>query len=320
MSTKYIVCLAGMSAVLSLGCGQREERGGGHRDHGEHETSQEDRHERIVRISQEQQRFAGLKLAAPTRRGFASSIDAVGKFISDPPAVTHVLARKKSAVLDIAVSLGDFVEKESVLARLGSSNGSESQEITAPIAGLVVGRFAAAGETVGAGEAVLSIADISAMPCVLDVPEKESGRLRKGQIVHVRVPAYPDLRFSGRITYIAPRVDEETRSVKVRVEVPNPSGKLKFGMLASGAIVTATRKTLSVPEKAIQRLDGLPAVFVARNNEEFEPRKVVVGESQDGWVEILSGLDSKDKVVSDGSFLVKSEFLKESLSGDGHGH
>ncbi|MEJ2110934.1 MAG: efflux RND transporter periplasmic adaptor subunit, partial [Acidobacteriota bacterium] len=136
--------------------------------------------------------------------------------------------------------------------------------------------------------------------------------VKTGKKVYVRVSSYPEKVFQGTITYVADTLEPKTRTAKVRCEVDNRNGLLKLEMFATVEIpVDRTQAVLAVPDSAIQRLEGSPVVFVRASEEEFQMREVETGISSGGYTEIRSGVRAGDALVSRGSFIVKSAFLKD---------
>jgi multidrug efflux pump subunit AcrA (membrane-fusion protein) len=130
----------------------------------------------------------------------------------------------------------------------------------------------------------------------------------------VQVRAYPGREFNGRILKLGEALDKETRTLQVRVAIPNPQGLLKPEMYATAAFQQRTRRpALFVPEEAVQDINGVPAVFVRRSPTEFESRAVQTGQRTNGEVEIQDGLKPQELVVVKGSFMLKSELLKNSI-------
>jgi len=132
------------------------------------------------------------------------------------------------------------------------------------------------------------------------------------------VEEYPDETFRATIGYVGDVVDPQTRTTKVRVEIPNPQRKLKPGMFATVRLrVQAAPRPVSVfaiPSSAIQQVDGQPVVFVKKDSTTFERQKVKLGVTMGDLVEVAEGLKGDEEVVTAGSFALKSELLKERIS------
>lgn len=190
--------------------------------------------------------------------------------------------------------------------------------VRAPIAGVIITREGAPGEVVGPEKALLSIADLSKVWTLVDIYEKDLAHVRRGAPVEIKVDTYPDETFRGTIGYVGDIVDPQTRTAKVRVEIPNPQRKLKPGMFATVRLrVQAAPGSVSVfaiPSSAIQQVDGQPVVFVKKDSTTFERRGVKLGLTMGDLVEVAEGLKGDEEVVTTGSFTVKSELLKERIS------
>ena len=129
--------------------------------------------------------------------------------------------------------------------------------------------------------------------------------------VRIEVRAFPDNLFAGRILKLGEGLDPATRTLQIRIEVPNPQGLLKAEMYATAKVQQSGRRAaLVVPEEAIQEIDGVSMVFVQHSENEFRVRTVEPGEHASGGIEILQGLQRGEPVVVKGSFALKSELLK----------
>jgi cobalt-zinc-cadmium efflux system membrane fusion protein len=176
--------------------------------------------------------------------------------------------------------------------------------LTSPIAGIVVERNATIGATVGSDANLFKIIDLSRVWIDANVFEKDLERVRRGQEVKVSVTAFPESSFSGRVILVSSVVDPETRSVKVRTEVPNPDGRLKPDMFANVQIVTDMhRASISIPQSAVLNDDGKTVVFVA-DGSTYKKRVVITGIQSSDRIEIRDGLNAGDKVVVKGNYLL----------------
>jgi cobalt-zinc-cadmium efflux system membrane fusion protein len=193
--------------------------------------------------------------------------------------------------------------------------------VTSPISGSVIERTATQGEVVSPEKPLFTVADLSKLWVVIDIYEKDLGRLRAGTAVKVRTTAYPDRNFKGIISYIGDLMDETTRTVKARVVVENAGRLLKPGMFATVLIEAAggTERLIAVPEEAVF-LDGSKNyVFIQTAPEEFEMREVAVGRTLGKRLEVIQGLSKGEPVAVKGAFILKSELKKGELV-DEHGH
>ncbi|MCL4470244.1 MAG: efflux RND transporter periplasmic adaptor subunit [Gammaproteobacteria bacterium] len=186
--------------------------------------------------------------------------------------------------------------------------------LVAPFAGTIIEKKAVLGELAAPDQSLFTVADLSVLWIETDLFEKDLGKVRVGAQAAVTVSAYPGEIFKGRLTYISSTMNKETRTVKARVEVPNPDGRLKPEMFASAAINTTgtSAKALIVPEEAVLLLQGQPTVFVAESGG-FEPRAVEVGERAQGYVVLKSGVAAGESVVVSGAYALKARLLKSQI-------
>ena len=189
--------------------------------------------------------------------------------------------------------------------------------IRAPFAGSIVAGRASVGAYVGRGSELFEVADLGTVWAVVDIFEKDLPLVRPGCRAEARVQAYPNQLFSGKLAVLGDVVNEATKTIKARVEIPNEEKKLKPGMFAEVNLVgIATTKALVVPHQAVRSIEGKTVVFVSGPGDDFEPREVKVGKILDGWAEILEGLEEGEVVATEGSFSLKAETLKKTLGGE----
>jgi cobalt-zinc-cadmium efflux system membrane fusion protein len=210
------------------------------------------------------------------------------------------------------------IEKFDTRSEKQHSDSAPRTILRSPFDGSVIKSEVAEGETVDTGRELFTIADLSTVWVQGDVYEKDIASIRQGQTVQVVVSAYPDMTFTGRITYLSDVLDPTTRTAKVRCEVANPRGLLKLEMLATIRVSTGARKdALMIPAAAVQYVDNESVVFVKIDEGKFERRKVALGTQTDGWTEVRSGLKEGEKIVAQGAFMLKSQ-LKKDQFGEHH--
>jgi cobalt-zinc-cadmium efflux system membrane fusion protein len=189
--------------------------------------------------------------------------------------------------------------------------------LEAPHAGIVIRRLVTPGTVLQPGAEAFTVSNLSILWMIAAVSEEDLRGLRAGMPVTVRVRAYPDTAFPGVITQLGPELDPVTRTLKVRVTVPNADDRLKPEMYATAQIDRGTsRKALFVPEVSVQDLNGNPVVFVRHGDADFEARPVRTEAKHDDEVEIAQGLSPGEVVTVNGSFILKSQLLRRSLAGD----
>jgi RND family efflux transporter MFP subunit len=186
--------------------------------------------------------------------------------------------------------------------------------VPAPVSGTVTSRTANAGEVVEANKELMRITDLSNVWVIAQVYERDLGRFRVGGGASVTSEAFPNRLFRGNVAYIDPQLDETTRTAKVRIELPNPDRDLKIGMyvrVAFAATGTSERTVPVVPTAAVQNIDGGQTVFVTTSDPNvFVLRPVRLGAESDGLYQVLEGLTVGDKIVVNGSFALRAEWLK----------
>ncbi len=184
--------------------------------------------------------------------------------------------------------------------------------VRSPIGGVITEKQAIVGELADPSKNLYTVADLSSVWVMVDINEKDLAKVRKGQDAIVKVGAFPDLNFPGRISHIADVVDDATRTVKARIEVQNTGRKLKPEMFASVelALPADAPPVLAVPEDALQDMEGRKVVFVTANGTEFEPRPLELGRASGGQVEVTGGLREGERYAVKGGFLLKSELKK----------
>jgi RND family efflux transporter MFP subunit len=185
--------------------------------------------------------------------------------------------------------------------------------LPAPIDGVITSRSANLGQVVGMGQELFVVTDLSEVWVVGDLYEQDFQNVHVGSEAVLTMPAYPNLTLRGQVSYIDPRVDPMTRTAKVRVEVPNPDGRLRLGMYLTMLFTgRGAERMLVVPSAAVQMIGDRYVVFVPANDEEgkFVQRTVQVGQTFGESCAILSGLSPGEEVVIRGSFFLRAESLR----------
>jgi cobalt-zinc-cadmium efflux system membrane fusion protein len=188
--------------------------------------------------------------------------------------------------------------------------------VTAPFAGTVVEKKAVIGELAQPDKPLFAVADLSRVWIETNLFEKDLASVKPGAQATVTVAAYGADTFRGKVTYVSSVMDKETRTVRARVEVPNPDGRLKLGMFASAAILTTgSQKSLMLPDEAVVLVQGQSSVFVKRGDG-YDMRAVDIGAKRQGHVEIKGGVKAGETVVTAGAYALKAKLLKSQISAD----
>ena len=196
--------------------------------------------------------------------------------------------------------------------------------LRAPVSGTVTERLVNAGAGVEAGRALFTISNLSTVWVIANVPEAQVGAVRVGTPAEVRSAALGTDAVSGRVGYVNPQLNEETRTAQVRIEVSNPGGRLSAGMFVEVGFQTGTGSAageeLMVRDEAVQRVGDRTVVFVPKEDEpgHFEVRDVELGGEADGYRKVLRGLSLGDRVVTKGSFTLKAQMMKGEMGGHDH--
>jgi Cu(I)/Ag(I) efflux system membrane fusion protein len=194
-------------------------------------------------------------------------------------------------------------------------------EWTAPRDGIVLERNVTEGMRAQPGDVLFRIADHSVVWAIVDVAERDLGSVAVGQRTIVRARSFPGREFSGKINVIYPQITKETRTARVRVELPNPGLLLIHDMYVDAEIETGSAESvLAIPESAVLDSGSRQAVLVDKGEGRFEPREVKLGHRGEGFVEVREGLAEDDPVVTSANFLIDAESnLKAALKGFAEG-
>jgi cobalt-zinc-cadmium efflux system membrane fusion protein len=198
---------------------------------------------------------------------------------------------------------------------IGSEHTINSKvAVRAPFSGTVVERHATLGEVIEPAVKLFTLADLSQLWVIADVPEKNTRLIKAGLPVEIKVSPYPNETFKGIITYVGAQIDPSTRTVKSRAEVDNPLGQLKPEMFATISITTEIiPDVLAIPAEAVQTDMNKKIVFIDKGNGGYEIREVSLSRHVNGFYQVEDGLKVGEKIVTEGSFLLKSESQKSEL-------
>jgi cobalt-zinc-cadmium efflux system membrane fusion protein len=195
-------------------------------------------------------------------------------------------------------------------------------QLHAPMSGIIVERFINAGAGVEAGKPIFTVADASSVWIIANVPESQVNAVRTGMDALIAPLAGSTESIKGVINYIDPRMNEDTRSARVRIEVQNSNQLLKLGMFAQVTIPIESqapgKAQILIPADAVQQLPDRTIVFVPEDKEpgHFHVKEVDVGKEADGFRLVKAGLSAGDIVVTKGGFALKSKLLKAQFGGD----
>lgn len=224
--------------------------------------------------------------------GPSEALDRAGQLVA--------AARTRLAYWDIPTEhLRELEERGTILRTL---------PVHSPARGYVVEKHVVAGSHVQSGQLLYRLADLDRVWVLADVYEYELPRVALGQPAEVTLAYLPGATFRGRVTYIYPYLEPKERTVKVRIELPNPGHRLKAEMYADVLLRGEGREeALVVPESAVLDSGARQVVFVALGEGRFEPREVQLGTRFEGFYQVLSGLAEGERIVTSANFLLDSE-------------
>lgn len=189
--------------------------------------------------------------------------------------------------------------------------------VVAPRSGVVLHRGIAVGTAVDPSTELLTVADLSTVWVLAEVPESEAASVRVGQGAELAFEAAGDAPIRAPVAFVYPTLDERTRTLRVRFEVPNPAGALRPGMYGTAALAVGSRRALVVPRDAVVDTGASTHVFVAEGDGRFTPRAVALGARFGDRTEVREGLTEGEPVVASGVFLLDSESRLRATSGSG---
>ena len=212
------------------------------------------------------------------------------------------------------------ISEAQIKALAQSSETKRTLTFRSPVAGIITEKKALQGMRFMPGEELYQVADLSSVWVVADVFEQDIGLVKTGATTKVRINAYPDKTFEGKVSYVYPTLNEMTRTVPVRVELPNPGLLLKPAMFAQVELpVSAKGAVVTVPVSAVIDSGTRQIVLLQKGEGRFEPREVKVGARSDANIEIIDGVKEGEQVVIAANFLIDAESnLKAAVGGFGH--
>jgi Cu(I)/Ag(I) efflux system membrane fusion protein len=206
------------------------------------------------------------------------------------------------------------------IRRLDTATAPYSElTIHSPFTGYVLAKGVVEGQYIGPSQSLFSIADLNNIWVLADVYEQDITAVKSGQKASMTLASFPGETFDGTVSYVYPTVSDQTRTLKVRLQFPNPGAKLKPGMYADITLdQSGGRKVLAIPRDAVMDGGEIQYAFVVHEGKHFEPRLLKLGRGSDDYVEVLSGLSDGEQVVTSANFLIDSESrLKAAMIGMG---
>ena len=198
-----------------------------------------------------------------------------------------------------------------------TATGTSSLPLVSPIEGKVLEMSARVGQPVGPTDTLFVVGDTREVWLAVDIYERDVAKVKVGDDVTATAVAFPGRSFQGRVDQLGTVVDPERHVLQGRIVLGNPDAALRPGMMASARILGSPEKdappVIRVPRAAVQTIDGQPFVFVDLSGGKYALRAVDRGADLEDGVEIRQGLDGSETVVTDGSFILKSEVLRAQM-------
>lgn len=302
------ICAVAIGLVFALsGCSKKEAA-----EKPEHAEKHE---ENVVTLSKANLEHVEIKTEPVVLGSIDTTLKAAGRVSENLNKTAKVSSTLEGRLIKLNFDLNDQVKTGDVLGLVQTPELlGRPLELKAPIDGVIVDRKATVGELVGKEKEIYVISDPKDLWVIAEVKERDIGAVKIGQEAVFFVLAFPGEKFRGKVVRTGNQVETESRTLEVRIEVDNSDGRLKAGMFADVEIVTTTlNDVVVVPDRAIQTDEDRQIVFVALDANRFQKRVVKLGMEQHGRAQIVEGLKPGEQVVTDGSFILKSEMLKGEL-------
>ena len=306
---KLTTCL--LLAVALSGCGKKDETAGVKLE----AKPEAKRDENLVTLTKENLQHVTLKTEPAKLSSLGMTLKAAGRVSANLNKTAKVTPTLEGRLTKLYFDLNDRVKAGDVVALVESPELlGKPLELKASIDGVIIERAATAGEQVDKSKAIYTISDPAQLWAIAEVKERDIAAVKLGQDAAFTTLAFTDEKFHGKVVLIGNQVEAGSRTVEVRIAVDNADGRLKPGMFADVEIVTTILdNVLLIPDGALQTDAENQIVFVALDSNKFEKRIVKLGLEQSGRVQILSGVKAGENIVTEGSFILKSEMLKGQL-------
>src|SRR3989338_6015862 len=271
----------------------------------------------VIKLEKESQELVNFKTAEVKKSPLTEKISIAGQIAQDADEIHNVFPPEVGVVVENTAQLGAIVKKGDVLCRLKVGDQSDPIDVKSPYDGVIIGDFDTVGQRVEKISSLCAIADLSKVWANFDIYEKDIAKVKIGQEITLRSSAYPAQSLEGKIAFISPRVDETTRTIKIRALIENSEYLLKLGMFVNGEIISqGWQEYIILPASAVQTLGDKRVVFVKIGDGEFHKKEIIIALQTTDQVAVSEGVNVGDVVVTDGAFLLKSGLLKDELEGE----
>ncbi|MCF3648535.1 efflux RND transporter periplasmic adaptor subunit [Synoicihabitans lomoniglobus] len=258
---------------------------------------------------------AGVETEVAGPATFTTTLPVYGRVKFDADHVARAVPRFSGIVREARKVLGDTVTAGEVVAVVETNQSLATIEVKAPLAGTIVARDVNAGETVEAGAALYTIADLSRVWLDLNIPKRDQARVRPGQTVMIHADD-GGAAATGTIDWLSPISDAEAQTLVARVILPNPDQRWRPGLFITASVeLESFSVPIAVPESALQTVFDFTVVF-SQHGEVYQARPLELGRRSQGMVEVLKGLRAGETYVTANSFLIKADIGKAGASHD----
>lgn len=305
------------SSLLFVQCSSHSEDEHDHSEHSEEKNEHDENGEEHgkIHLSLEKQKIAGVTIVSAKKGKLNQIIKATGTISQDTKNTEYVFPNVSGTVKKIFINVGDKVKKGQKLFLVGNKT------ITAKKSGTVISIHIGEGESVRSLTSLAAIADTTKMRAVIDIYPSKVDSIKLGSLVEISPISEANESFTGKVSYISSQIDPHTQTIKVTANIENKHQHLKFGMFINAKIhVPGNKEALLIPKTSVQTIEGKKVVFVQESDDEFEISEVVLGQDNGESFEVLKGIKEGQKLVSNGSFVLKSELSKGELGEEGHSH
>ncbi len=210
-----------------------------------------------------------------------------------------IAARQRLRLWDISESQIDEI--------LHSGKVQRTLMLYSPVSGIVVEKSVVQGQSVTPGIQLMTVADLSSIWVTVELRESDAGGVSQGSQATVELSAFPGVSMTGRVSYVYPTLQAEARTIKARIVLPNPGGRIKPGMYATVRMTMPMAATLAVPSSAVIQTGDRTYVFVEQPGRKLMPRDIRIGRRGGDFTEVLSGVRAGERVVTSAQFLLDSE-------------
>lgn len=258
---------------------------------------------------------ADIEVAIATNQTIKTQLRVVGKIVPNRDTMAPIYARYAGIIQTMNKNLGEEVKKGEPLVTIESNESLQNYTINAPITGTIVQKYATNGELAQSTKPVYDLANLNDVWADFTLYRKEAPAIKKGMTVRVTGDdGKPD--STSTISYISPLGIEDSQTILARAVLPNQNRLWLPGMYVNGEVIIKEKNVpVAVALSAIQRLGEQDVVFAQQGNF-FEATPVLLGQQDNEWVEVLSGLDEGQRYVIKNSFFIKAELGKEGASHD----